>query len=258
MNRVANKIAIVTGAALGLGAASARMLAREGATVVLTDLKNHEGEAVAAAITADGGRALFLHHDVGSEEDWKAVIQQTVAQFGRLDVLVNNAGVGVGAPPEEQSLEQWRWLMRINLDGVFLGTKHAILAMKKHPPKGGSIINLSSIEGLVGDPNLGAYNASKGGVRLYTKSVALYCAKSGLNIRVNSIHPGYIWTPMVESYLREHGDVAEGRKAVDAMHPIGHMGEPDDIAYGVVYLASDESKFVTGAELVIDGGYTAQ
>ena len=236
MDRVRDKVAIITGGALGLGAASARMLAREGATVVLTDLKDSEGQAVAKDINAAGGKALYLHHDVASEEDWKSVIARTVKEFGHLDVLVNNAGVGVGAPPEEQTLEQWRWLMSINLDGVFLGTKHAILAMKQHPPRGGSIINLSSIEGLVGDPNLGAYNASKGGVRLYTKSVALYCAKSGLNIRVNSIHPGYIWTPMVENYLKEHGDVAEGRKAVDAMHPLGHVGEPDDIAYGVVYL----------------------
>jgi NAD(P)-dependent dehydrogenase (short-subunit alcohol dehydrogenase family) len=234
------------------------MLAREGAKVVITHIKASEGEAVANSIPDARRKGLYLHHDVASEEEWKSVIQRTIKEFGRLDVLVNNAGVGVGAPPEEQTLEQWRWLMSINLDGVFLGTKHALLAMKEHPPKGGSIINLSSIEGLVGDPNLGAYNASKGGVRLYTKSVALYCAKSGLNIRVNSIHPGYIWTPMVENYLSEHGDVAEGRKAVDAMHPIGHVGEPDDIAYGVVYLASDESKFVTGSELVIDGGYTAQ
>lgn len=258
MDRVLGKVAIVTGGALGLGAASSRMLAREGATVVLTDLRDDEGRVAAESINAAGGRSLYLHHDVASEEGWKSVIARTVNEFGRLDVLVNNAGVAASGPPEEQSLEQWRWLMSINLDGVFLGTKHAILAMKQHPPTGGSIINLSSIEGLVGDPNLGAYNASKGGVRLYTKSVALYCAKSGLNIRVNSIHPGYIWTPMVEGYLKGHGNVVEGRKAVDAMHPIGHVGEPDDIAYGVVYLASDESKFVTGSELVIDGGYTAQ
>jgi len=148
--------------------------------------------------------------------------------------------------------------MSINLDGVFLGTKHAILTMKRNDPTGGAIINISSIEGLVGDPNLSAYNASKGGVRLYTKSVALYCAKEQLNIRANSIHPGYIWTPMVESYLAEHGDVEEGRKALAALHPIGRVGEPEDIAYGVVYLASDEAKFVTGSELIIDGGYTAQ
>jgi NAD(P)-dependent dehydrogenase (short-subunit alcohol dehydrogenase family) len=258
MDRVRDKIAIVTGGALGLGAAFARMLARESAIVVLTDIKDSEGEALAKSIKADGGKALFLHHDVSREDEWEKVIARTVKEFGRLDVLVNNAGVAYSAPPEAQTLEKWHWLMSINLDGVFLGTKHAIRAMKKHPPKGGSIINLSSIEGLVGDPGLGAYNASKGGVRLYTKSVALHCAKEKLNIRVNSIHPGYIWTPMVQNYLKEQGDVAEGRKAADAMHPLGHIGEPDDIAYGVVYLASDESKFVTGSELVIDGGYTAQ
>ena len=258
MNRVQGKVALVTGAALGLGEASARMLAREGAHVVLTDIKDAEGEQAAQTIGEDGGEAMYLHHDVADESAWEQVIQATLDRFGRLDVLVNNAGVGWGGPPEEETLERWRRLMSINLDGVFLGTKHAILAMKRVPPRGGSIINLSSIEGLVGDPNLGAYNASKGGVRLYTKSVALYCAKQELGIRVNSIHPGYIWTPMVEHYLREHGGVDEGRKALESLHPIGRVGEPDDIAYGVLYLASDESKFMTGTELVIDGGYTAQ
>jgi len=259
MGRVDNKVAVVTGASMGLGEAAARMLAREGARVVLTDIKDAEGHHAADAISRAHGTAAYMHHDVANEDDWERVIGETVGAFGHVDVLVNNAGVGVGSPPDEQTLEQWRWLMSINLDGVFLGTKHAIRAMKHHPPvTGGSIINLSSIEGLVGDPNLGAYNASKGGVRLYTKSVALYCAKSGLNIRVNSIHPGYIWTPMVHNYLGQLGNVEQGRHAVDAMHPVGHMGEPDDIAYGVLYLASDESKFVTGAELVIDGGYTAQ
>jgi len=259
MGRVDGKVAIITGAAMGLVEAAARMLAQEGAKVVLTDIKDREGKAAANAITRHNATAIYMHHDVSSEQDWEHVIGQTIAAFGRVDVLVNNAGVGFGSPPEEQTLEQWRWVLGINLDGVFLGTKHAIRAMKQHPPKGGSIINFSSIEGLVGDPNLGAYNASKGGVRLYTKSVALYCAKAGLNIRVNSIHPGYIWTPMVENYLSQTGaDLQAGRRALDAMHPIGHMGEPDDIAYGVLYLASDEAKFVTGAELVIDGGYTAQ
>ncbi len=262
MNRVANKTVIITGASLGLGAASARMLAREGAAgLVLADLKDEEGHALRSEIAAMGAEALYLHHDVSREESWQTLTERTVAAYGRIDVLVNNAGVAASSAPEEQTLEQWRWLMSINLDGVFLGTKYAILAMKAHPPKqGGSIINLSSIEGLVGDPQLGAYNASKGGVRLYTKSVALYCARAGLDIRVNSIHPGYIWTPMVESYLRSQGggDMAARRKEIAAMHPVGRIGEPDDIAYGVVYLASNESKFVTGAELVIDGGYTAQ
>ena len=258
MGRVQDKVAIVTGGASGLGEAMAKMLAREGAKVVVTDVNDNEGRQVADTITNVGGEAMYCHHDASSEDAWTDAIAATLHQFGRVDVVVNNAGIGITGPPEEETLERWRRLMSINLDGVFLGTKHAILAMKKNVPSGGSIINLSSIEGIVGEPMLGAYNASKGGVRLYTKSVALYCAKSGLGIRVNSIHPGYIWTPMVEASLREHGDVEEGRKALDAMHPVGHVGEPDDIAYGVVYLASDEAKFITGAELVIDGGYTAQ
>lgn len=258
MDRVKDKIAIVTGAALGIGQECARLLAREGARVVLTDIKDDEGEKIARSIVNAGGEAIYLHHDVTDEPSWEATIERTIERFGRVDVLVNNAGVGWRNAPEDETLERWRKLMSVNLDGVMLGTKHAIKAMKRLPPKGGSIINLSSIEGLVGDPTLGAYNASKGGVRLYTKSVALYCAREQLGIRVNSVHPGYVWTPMVEQTLREAGDIEEGRRALDAMHPIGHVGEPADIAWGVVYLASDESKFVTGTELVIDGGYTAQ
>jgi NAD(P)-dependent dehydrogenase (short-subunit alcohol dehydrogenase family) len=260
MGRVQDKVALVTGGAMGLGAAAAMLLAREGARVVVTDIKDSEGDKIVETIASRGEKALYLNHDVASESSWQSTVQKTIERFGRLDILVNNAVVGFGCPPEEQTLNDWRRLMSINLDGVFLGTKHAIQTMKERKPlTTGSIISLSSIEGLVGDPNLGAYNASKGGVRLYTKSVALYCAKAGLNIRVNSVHPGYIWTPMVENYLRDSGsNVTEGRKALDAMHPIGHVGEPSDIAYGVLYLASDESKFVTGTELVIDGGYTAQ
>ncbi len=258
MGRVQDKVAIVTGGAMGLGEAMARMLAREGAKVVVTDVADDAGEKVAASIAAEGGTAVYRQQDVADEPTWEAVMKETVDRFGRVDVLVNNAGIGSGCPPDEQTLEDWRRLMSINLDGVFLGTKHAIRTMRAHKPSGGSIVNLSSIEGIVGDPNLGCYNASKGGVRLYTKSVALYCARNGLGIRVNSVHPGYIWTPMVENYLASVGDVDEGREALDAMHPVGHIGEPDDIAWGVLYLASDESKFVTGAELVIDGGYTAQ
>ncbi|MBK5248872.1 MAG: glucose 1-dehydrogenase [Actinomycetales bacterium] len=259
MGRVQDKIAVISGGAVGIGAASAGLLAREGASVVVTDINDSAGEETAAAIRTDGGEALYLHHDVTDEQQWESVYATAVERYGRVDIVVNNAGLGIGGAPEDQTLEDWRKLMAVNLDAIFLGTKHALRTMKAHKPAtGGSIINLSSIEGIVGDPNLGAYNASKGGVRLYTKSVALYCGTNGLGIRVNSIHPGYIWTPMVENYLASVGDVAEGRKVLDAMHPIGHVGEPDDIAYGVLYLASDESKFVTGAELVIDGGYTAQ
>lgn len=255
MKRVEGRTAIVTGAALGLGRASALMLAREGARLVLTDVLESDGATVRDEIAAIGGEAIFLRHDVASEADWIAVMERARERFGRLDVLVNNAGVALSANVEETSLEQWRWLMSINLDGVFLGVKHAVAAMK---PRGGSIINLSSIEGLIGDANLAAYDASKGGVRLLTKSAALHCARAGYKIRVNSIHPGYIKTPMVDAYVASQSDPAAVTAELNRLHPLGHIGEPDDIAYGVVYLASDESKFVTGAELVIDGGYTAQ
>jgi 3(or 17)beta-hydroxysteroid dehydrogenase len=252
MNRVQGKVALVTGAALGLGRAAAVMLAREGARVVLTDVKTEEGGKVAEDIVAGGGEAMFLRHDVSSEADWARVMDSVASRFGPLDVLVNNAGVLFSAPIEETALEQWRWLMAVNCDGVFLGVKHAIAAMKE---RGGSIINISSVAGLVGLPNLSAYNASKGAVRLLTKAAALECAKAG--IRVNSIHPGGIWTPMLEQFVGKRGEES-AEAAAAAMHPVGHAGEPDDIAHGVVYLASDESKFVTGAELVIDGGYTAR
>lgn len=255
MDRVKGKVAMVTGAALGLGRAAALMLAKEGARVIVTDQREAEGADVRDAIIAAGGQALFLPHDVSKEDDWSEVMKAGLSRFGGLDILVNNAGVAQAGNVESTTLEEWRWLMSINLDGVFLGVKAGVAAMKQ---KGGSIINLSSIEGLIGDPNLAAYDASKGGVRLLTKSAALYCARAGYKIRVNSIHPGYIWTPMVEGYVAAHDDPKAARAALDALHPVGHIGEPDDIAYGVLYLASEESKFVTGAELVIDGGYTAQ
>ena len=256
MNRMRGKSAVITGGGAGIGRACALRLAEEGAVVVVTDVNEGSGVLVVEEIRRAGGDAIFVKHDAADEENWRLVIRTVVDRYKKVDVVVNNAGVALAKDVEHTTLEQWRWLMSINLDGVFLGTKHAIEAMKNH--RSGSIINLSSIEGLIGDPALAAYNASKGGVRLLTKSAALYCAKAGYNIRVNSVHPGYIWTPMVENFLKSQGDVAQGRKMLDSMHPIGHIGEPDDIAYGVLYLASDESKFVTGTELVIDGGYTAQ
>jgi 3(or 17)beta-hydroxysteroid dehydrogenase len=254
--RVHAKVAIVTGAASGLGEACARMLAREGARLIIADIDEPRGQAVADSLPD----AHFLRHDVTSEADWEALLAATLARFHRLDILINSAGISQLGPPEDETLERWRRLMAVNLDGVFLGTKHAIRAMKRNAPTGGAIVNLSSVEGIVGNPHLGAYNASKGGVRLYTKSVALYCAKARLGIRVNSVHPALIWTPLVENQLRERGiqNIETARRGMDFMHPIGHMGEPDDVAYGVLYLASDEAKFVTGTELVIDGGFTAQ
>lgn len=257
MNRVINKVALVTGGASGLGRSSAILLAREGAKVVVTDVDEAQGHEVAKTIQNEGGEAIFVRHDVSHEEAWKDVMHVVSSTFGHLHIVANSAGVGVGGNVEEVTLEDWRKLLKINLDGIFLGTQYGIKAMRAHG-EGGSIINFSSIEGIIGDPNLPAYNASKGGVTLFTKSAALHCAKQGYRIRVNSIHPGYIWTPMVENYLKAQGNVEEGRKYLDSLHPIGHVGEPDDIGYGVVYLASDESKFMTGAELVIDGGYTAQ
>lgn len=258
MGRVQGKACIVTGGAAGIGEATARLLAREGGKVLVTDVDEGKAWAVAKTIRDEGGEAQALCHDVRKDEDWSRAFEACAQRFGRVDVLVNNAGIGVGGKPEEETLESWRYTMSINLDGVFLGTKHALIAMAAQSPKGGAIVNLSSILGLVGDPYAGAYNASKGGVTLYTKSVALYAARNKLGIRVNSVHPGYIWTPMVEGFLSKAGDVEKGRKGLEALHPIGRLGEPDDIAYGILYLASDESKFVTGAELVIDGGYTAQ
>jgi NAD(P)-dependent dehydrogenase (short-subunit alcohol dehydrogenase family) len=256
MGRLDGKVALITGGASGLGRACGILFAAEGARVALSDLNDALGEQTAAEIRERGGEALYLHQDVTEEAEWERTIAAVRARFGRLDVLLNNAGIGMPGDVEHCTLEQWRQIMRVNLDAVFLGTKYAILAMKESG--GGSIINFSSIEGIIGDPSLAAYNASKGGVRVFTKSSALYCAKAGYNIRVNSIHPGYIWTPMVENYLREQGDVEGGRRMIDALHPVGHLGEPDDIAYGALYLAADESKFVTGSEMVIDGGYTAQ
>ncbi|KKW66974.1 3-beta hydroxysteroid dehydrogenase [Lampropedia cohaerens] len=254
MGRVESKVALVTGGALGIGKATAMLLAREGAKVVVTDLKQSEGEAVVHAIREAGGQAIFVQHDVAKEQDWQQAMAATLEAFGRLDIAVNNAGIGFSANVEQTTLADWHRVLQINLDGVFLGTRFAIEAMRQSG--GGSIINLSSIEGLVGDADLAAYNASKGGVRIFTKSAALHCARAGYGIRVNSVHPGYIWTPMVQQAATDTNSAAYQRLV--SLHPIGHLGEADDIAYGILYLASNESKFVTGSELVIDGGYTAQ
>lgn len=254
MGRVEGKVTVVTGAALGIGHATAILLAREGAKVAVTDILTEQGQHVVEEITASGGEARFWRLDTSDEQSVSETLAAVVDTYGRLDVLVNNAGIsGVNKPTDEISLEEWNRVISINLSGVFLCTKHAIPYLRRSG--GGSIINLSSIYGLVGAPDAPPYHAAKGGVRLMSKTDALLYAAD--NIRVNSVHPGFIWTPMVEHFLAEQGDPDVLRRAVDELHPIGHMGEPDDIAYGIVYLASDESKFVTGSELVIDGGYTA-
>jgi len=255
MNRLSGKIAIITGAALGLGKAMCIRMAEEGASVAAFDVLDREGETLSRTQGERGLAVHYWHCDVSKEGEVSATIGDVVRHFGRLDVLVNNAGVsGANKPTHEITEAEWDFVQSINVKGVFFCTKHAVPKLKK--AGGGSIINLSSIYGLVGAPDVPPYHASKGAVRLMTKTDALLYAPD--RIRVNSIHPGFIWTPMVEHHLSGLGNVEEGRKAVDAMHPLGHIGEPDDIAWGAVYLASDEAKFVTGAELVIDGGYTAR
>jgi NAD(P)-dependent dehydrogenase (short-subunit alcohol dehydrogenase family) len=255
MDRLHGKVAIITGAAVGIGRATAERMAEEGASVALLDTNADEGRAVAAGLTEQGLKARFWVLDVSREADVSRVFAEVAAHFGRIDVLVNNAGVaGVNKPTDQITEAEWDWVQTINVKGVFFCTKHAIAHLRR--AGGGSIINLSSIYGLVSAPDVPPYHASKGAVRLMTKTDALLYAAD--KIRVNSIHPGFIWTPMVDGFLRGQGNVEAGKPAVAALHPLGHMGEPDDIAWGCVYLASDEAKFVTGSELVIDGGYTAR
>jgi len=254
MGRLDEQVAIITGAALGIGAATAERFAEEGAHVAVTDVRTDDGKQVARKIRDAGGDAQFWLLDVSDEEQVRDTFAEIHDHFEGLDILVNNAGIsGVNAPTHEVSADDWDRVMDVNVKGVFYCTKHAIPYLKERGA--GSIINLSSIYGLVGGPDVPPYHASKGAVRLMTKTDAMLYAED--QIRVNSVHPGYVWTPMVEHHLETMGDVEEGKKQVAALHPLGHMGDPDDVAYGILYLASKEAKFVTGTELVIDGGYTA-
>lgn len=256
MERLKDKVVIVTGGALGLGKAQCVQMAMQGAKVAVTDIKEDEGAGVASMIREEGYQAEFWRLDTSDEDNVESVFKEVNDKFGGLDVLVNNAGIsGVDKPTHEISLEDWEKVIKVNVTGVFLCTKHALKYMREKG--GGSIINLSSIYGLVGAPDVPPYHASKGAIRLMSKTDANLYAKD--NIRVNSVHPGFIWTPMVESFAANKGtDVETFKKQAGELHLLGHMGDPEDVAYGVVYLASDESKFVTGTELVIDGGYTAR
>ena len=249
--RLENKVALISGGARGMGAAEARMFAREGAKVVIGDLRDSEGRQVEAEINETGGECVFVHLDVTQESEWQQAVETAVSRFGKLDILVNNAGIVARDSIEDTSSDDWDRMLDINAKGVFLGTKAAIPGMRK--AGGGSIVNISSVSGMVGEMRSSAsYNASKGAVRIFTKSAAIQYAKEG--IRVNSVHPGSIDTPMAGGRLTD----PEWQREVEASHPIGRTGQPDDIAYGVLFLASDESSFMTGSELVIDGGYTAQ
>jgi NAD(P)-dependent dehydrogenase (short-subunit alcohol dehydrogenase family) len=258
--RVEGKIALVTGGAQGLGEAAARMLAREGARVAISDVNLKGAEKVAASLNEKRtGSALALAHDVTKESDWLSVLGQIEKAFGGLHVLVNNAGIGLTKDLEQITLEEWRNVHAIDLDGVFLGCKNAIALIAKTTKAdglGGSIVNISSISGIIAGHNMAAYNSAKAGVRHLSKSVALYCAKKGLDIRSNSVHPVFIATPILDGLVARYGK-EEAYAKLARQVPMGKIGEPDDIAYAVLYLASDESKFVTGAELKVDGGISA-
>jgi len=263
MTRLEAKVALVTGAAQGIGAAIARAFVAEGATVVLTDLRDAEGSALAASL---GPAARYEHLDVREATDWEHVIRRVRERFGRLDVLVNNAGITgfedgpVPHDPEHATLAAWHSVLATNLDGVFLGCQYAIRAMRGNPGSAagtGSIINISSRSGLVGIPLAAAYAASKAAVRNHTKSVALYCAQQGLRVRCNSVHPAAILTPMWDAMLGEEPGRAAREAAFVRDTPLKRFGTPEEVAHAVVYLASDESAYTTGAELVLDGGLLA-
>ena len=258
MGRLDGKVAIVTGGASGMGKATSELFAKEGAKVVITDIQESEGIEVATKIKNEGYEAIFIKLNITSERDWENVFNRTLSFYGKVNVLVNNAGTLLQADIEETTLSEWNKVMDINATGVFLGTKYAIQAMKVNDEKC-SIINRSSIDGIFAESRLFAYCASKGAVTVLTKSAALTCGEKGYKIRVNSVHPGVIHTPMVDAGIKKYGlEIEDYIKKTSANIPIGHLGEPKDIAYMDLYLASDESKFVTGASFIVDGGFTAK
>ena len=250
--RVAGKVALVTGAAQGLGKEMALMLAAEGATMVLTDI-NEQG--VRDLATEIGGEALALAHDVTSEADWVRVMDAVKESFGHLNILVNNAGIGGVGSVESSTLEEWRHIHAVNLDSVFLGCKYALPLMKAHK---GSIVNISSIAGIIASPMFAAYNSSKAAVMHLSKSVALHCAKEGYHVRCNSVHPVFIDTPILDNMLGLGDRRQQGLDKLARQIPLARVGQPKDVAYAVLYLASDESQLVTGSEMKVDGGISAQ
>jgi 3(or 17)beta-hydroxysteroid dehydrogenase len=248
--RVADKVVLVTGAGSGIGRATAKLLAAEGATVIVSDINRAGG---LESVQQIGGKARFEEHDTAQEADWKRIIDGILEREGKLNGLVNNAGIAGPFPAtfETETVEQWQKILSINVQGVFLGCKYSVPALRQSG--GGSIVNTSSLAAFVGTPDLSAYGASKGAVRQFTKTVAMDCARKGYKVRCNSVHPGIIMTPMGEGILPNDKVREKMRKRI----PIGELGAPEDIAYGILYLISDESRFVTGSELVIDGGMNA-
>jgi len=258
VGRLDNKVAVIAGGAVGIGGADSLLFAREGAKVVIGDINEKDGQALADQIRSEGHEAIFVRHDITREEDWVNIMEAAVNTYGKVNICVNNAGVSLGKDIEDTTLDEWNWLMNINATGVFLGTKYAIKYMKDNG-ENNAIVNRSSIDGQIGEAGLCAYCASKGAVTLLTKSAALACGQKRYKIRVNSVHPGYVHTALTEKEAADSGLTPEEYFAkVGAQHPIGYIGQPMDIAYADIYLASDESLFVTGSELTIDGGWTAQ
>jgi 3(or 17)beta-hydroxysteroid dehydrogenase len=252
MGRLSGKIALVTGGASGIGRAAALMMAKEGARIAIADRSREGAERIAGEL---GDEAFAIETDVTRIEDWRAAIAAVEARFGVLNVLVHSAGVGGIGTVEDTTPEEWRRVHAVNLDAVFYGTQVALPLMRRNPP--GSIVILSSISGIVAARNLAAYNSSKAAVRHLSKSIALHCARQGYGIRCNSVHPTFIDTPMVEGMFASLGGPEAARKKLGRQIPLGEIGEPDDVAHAIVYLASDESKLMTGAELVLDGGLSA-
>lgn len=245
--RLQGKVAIITGAANGMGAAEAKIFAKQGAKVFATDINEEKLMELAEEVKAAGGDIITMKHNVASEEEWKAVVTKAVETFGKVDVLVNNAGVAINKNFATMEMDEWNWVMDINLNGCVLGMKYAIPEMQK--AGGGSVINISSIGGIVGMAGSSPYTAAKGALRALSKSAAVEYGKD--KIRVNSVHPGIVVTPMTAHTMEA------GMPFYQAHTQLPYMGEPEDVAYGVLFLASDESRFMTGAELVIDGGWTA-
>ncbi|MDA7705245.1 glucose 1-dehydrogenase [Rickettsiales bacterium] len=254
MTRLKCKTAFITGGAKGIGKSIAELFANEGAKVIITDILDDEGKKLADKI---GNQAIFYHLDVSDEQEWQKVTNQIQRDYGYIDIMVNNAGItgletGAKQDPENVTLKDWQYVHKVNLDGVFLGCKFAISMMKK---RGGSIINMSSRSGIVGVPTTSAYASTKAAIRNHTKTVALYCASKKYNIRCNSLHPGAIITDIWNPMLGEDKDL--GQKNLSKSIPIGKMGQPIDVAYAALYLASSESKYMTGAEMILDGGILA-